>query len=176
MADDLALREVVSSFRAMVQRRPTVRFGSRIASGWTRWLSAAMGLLTALVLMFGAPRAAEAEHGRLVRWDLGDASEELAVGRAILRYEPGLDAAALELAEQLPGWWEEIERALGRDLDDGLTIHLVSHAGMVGKATGMPVWVSGVAHPPRGEIAISMHDPDGSRSDLDTLLRHELVH
>ncbi|HLT36780.1 MAG TPA: hypothetical protein VK034_10850 [Enhygromyxa sp.] len=135
-----------------------------------------MGLLTALVLMFGAPRAAEAEHGRLVRWDLGDASEELAVGRAILRYEPGLDAAALELAEQLPGWWEEIERALGRDLDDGLTIHLVSHAGMVAKATGMPVWVSGVAHPPRGEIAISMHDPDGSRSDLDTLLRHELVH
>jgi hypothetical protein len=25
-------------------------------------------------------------------------------------------------------------------------------------------------------IAISMHDPDGSRSDLDTLLQHELVH
>jgi hypothetical protein len=38
------------------------------------------------------------------------------------------------------------------------------------------VWVSGVAHPPRGEIAIAMHNPDGSRSDLDTLLRHELVH
>ena len=34
----------------------------------------------------------------------------------------------------------------------------------------MPVWVSGVAHPPRGVLAISMHDPDGSRSDLDTLL------
>src|SRR5690606_6719949 len=111
---DLALREVVSSFRAMVQRQPIANPESRVFVRWARWLSVAMGLLTALVLMFGAPRAALAEHGRLVRWDLGDASEQLAVGRAMLRYEPGLDDAALELAEQLPGWWEEIELALGR--------------------------------------------------------------
>lgn len=177
---DLALGEVVSSFRAMVERRPPVSsgtsFGARVPRRRARWISVVMGLATALVLMFGAPRAALAEHGRLVRWDLVDASEELVVGRALLRYEPGLDEAALELAEQLPGWWSEIELALGRDLDDRLTIHLVSHAGMVAKATGMPTWVSGVAHSSTGEIAISMHDPDGSRSDLDTLLRHELVH
>lgn len=135
-----------------------------------------MGLVTALLLLFGAPRAAQAEHGRLVRWDLADASQRITVGRAVLRYEPGLEDAAFGLAEELPGWWSKIELALGRDLDDGLTIHLVSHAGMVAKATGMPVWVSGVAHSASGEIAISMHDPDGSRSDLDTLLRHELVH
>jgi hypothetical protein len=135
-----------------------------------------MGVLTAMLLMFGAPRLALAEHGEPISWDLSDASQELIVGRARLRYEPGLEDAAYELAEHLPGWWSEIEIALGRDLDDRMTIHLVSHAGMVARATGMPVWVSGVAHPPRGEIAISMHNPDGSRSDLDTLLRHELVH
>jgi hypothetical protein len=135
-----------------------------------------MGVLTTLLLLLAAPRTALAEHGRPVRWNLDDASQELPVGRALLRYEPGLDDTALELAEQLPGWWSELELALGRDLDDDLTIHLVSHAGMVAKATGMPTWVSGVAHSSTGEIAISMHDPDGSRSDLDTLLRHELVH
>jgi hypothetical protein len=122
------------------------------------------------------PQLALAEHGRPVSWDLSAADRELVIGRARLRYEPGLDATAHDLAEQLPGWWSQIEEALGRDLDDSMTIHLVSHAGMVAKATGMPVWVSGVAHPPRGEIAISMHDPDGSRSELSTLLRHELVH
>lgn len=134
------------------------------------------GVLTALLLLLGAPRMALAEHGRPISWELSDASQELTIGRARLRYEPGLEDAALELADALPAWWSEIEETLGRDLDDGLTIHLVSHAGMVARATGMPVWVSGVAHPPRGEIAISMHDPDGSRSDLESLLRHELVH
>ena len=168
MIGDLASGEVVSSFRAMVQRRPT--------SHVSRWLAVVMGLVTALLLMVGAPKTALAEHGRLVRWDLADASQELVVGRAMLRYEPGLYDAAVGLAEELPSWWSEIELALGRDLDDRLTIHLVSHAGMVAKATGMPTWVSGVAHSPSGEIAISMHDPDGSRSDLETLLRHELVH
>ncbi|PRP95668.1 hypothetical protein ENSA5_38010 [Enhygromyxa salina] len=140
-----------------------------------RLLAVALASLMAL-LTFAAPREARAEHGEPISWSLDDASSRLHVGRAVIRYEPGLDDAALELAEELPGWWSEIEEALGRDLDDELTIHLVSHAGMVARATGMPVWVSGVAHPPRGEIAISMHDPDGSRSDLDTLLRHELVH
>jgi len=137
------------------------------------WLA---GLLTALVLVFGAPRVALAEHGEPIRWELRDASQELIVGRARLRYEPGLEKAAHKLADRLPGWWSDIEEALGRDLDDTMTIHLVNHAGMVARATGMPVWVSGVAHSASGEIAIAMHNPDGSRSDLNTLLRHELVH
>jgi hypothetical protein len=132
--------------------------------------------LLALLLSVSAPREARAEHGQPVSWDLSDASQRLRVGLAVIHYEPGLEGTAHELAEHLPAWWFEIEESLGRDLSDELTIHLVSHAGMVAKATGMPVWVSGVAHSPSGEIAISMHDPDGSRSDLDTLLRHELVH
>lgn len=171
MFADLALREVMSSFRVMVS--PRHRFSSWVSR---RVVAATMGVLTTLLLLFAAPRAALAEHGRPIRWNLDAASEELWVGRAVLRYEPGLDDAAFDLAEELPVWWSDIELALGRDLDDGLRIHLVSHAGMVAKATGMPAWVSGVAHSPSGEIAISMHNPDGSRSDLDTLLRHELVH
>ncbi len=154
----------------------SVDFASRFTRRWSRAVAGVLGVLTALVLLFGAPQTARAEHGQPINWELSDASQELIVGRAILRYEPGLQDTALELADQLPGWWSEIELALGRDLDDGMTIHLVSHAGRVARATGMPVWVSGVAHPPRGEIAISMHDPDGSRSEIDTLLRHELVH
>jgi hypothetical protein len=141
-----------------------------------RWLATVLAPLLLLVFMFASPRLAHAEHGEPVSWALGDASEEIHVGRAVLRYEPGLQEPAFELAQHLPGWWSEIEESLGRDLDDAITIHLVSHAGMVAKATGMPVWVSGVAHPPSGVIAISMHDPDGSRSELDTLLQHELVH
>ena len=133
-------------------------------------------ILVALMLLLAAPRSAHAEHGRAISWSLDAASQSIHVGRAVIHYEPGLEGPAYELAEELPGWWSEIEESLGRDLHDGLTIHLVSHAGMVARATGMPEWVSGVAHPPSGEIAISMHDPDGSRSDLDTLLRHELVH
>jgi hypothetical protein len=134
------------------------------------------GLLLALLLVALAPGEARAEEGKPIGWALDDASEVLNKGRAQIRYEPGLDDEALALADELPQWWNEIEQVLGTDLDDTVTIHLVSHAGMVARATGMPVWVSGVAHPPRGEIAIAMHDPDGSRSELDTLLRHELVH
>ena len=174
----------MSSFRAM--DRPTsspshraARLGSSPGRAGAL-VRSALGVLVALVVMagvwLGAPALALAETGRPVSWDLHEADQELVIGRARLFYEPGLDSAALALADELPGWWSDIEEALGRDLDDSLTIHLVSHAGMVAKATGMPVWVSGVAHPPRGEIAISIHDPDGSRSDLDTLLRHELVH
>jgi hypothetical protein len=156
------------------QPRPrATRGGTRLVSRLVARL-VALGLL--LVFMLTAPRLALAEHGEPVSWALDDASQKLHVGRAVIRYEPGLDEAAYELAEHLPGWWSEIEESFGRDLDDAVTIHLVSHAGMVAKATNMPVWVSGVAHPPSGVIAISMHDPDGSRSDIDTLLQHELVH
>lgn len=142
--------------------------------------ASASGMLAAsvltLMLVGLAPGSARAEEGQPIGWALDDASETLTVGRAQFRYEPGLDDETRDLADELPQWWSEIERALGTDLDDTVTIHVVSHSGMVARATGMPVWVSGVAHPPRGEIAIALHDPDGSRSDLETLLRHELVH
>ncbi len=140
---------------------------------WFRGLAA---LAIALLALLWAPNTARAEHGELVGWTLEDASEEIIVGRAVIYYEPGTADEALELAGALPRWWSEIEEEFGRDLDDRMTIHVVSHSGRVARATGMPGWVSGVAHPPRGEIAISLHNPDGSRSDLGTLLRHELVH
>lgn len=148
----------------------------RLAPSWTRLLSIVASLLLAISLIGLAPRLARAEEGRPVGWTLDDASETLTVGRALLRYEPGLDDEAHALAEELPQWWSDIEQTLGSDLDDQVVIYVVNHAGMVARATDMPVWVSGVAHPPRGEIAIALHDPDGSRSELDTLLKHELVH
>ncbi|MFV8753642.1 peptidase MA family metallohydrolase [Nannocystaceae bacterium ST9] len=136
-----------------------------------------LGALLLTVMLVGlAPGSARAEEGTPVGWALDDASQTLIKGRALFRYEPGLEDETRELADNLPQWWSEIERVLGSDLDDSVIIHVVSHSGMVAHATDMPVWVSGVAHPPRGEIAIAIHDPDGSRSDLDTLLRHELVH
>lgn len=163
-----------SSQSASIDSRPG--FGPRRGHDPRRGLGLVFAVLLALLCVFVSPREARAEHGDLVSWSLDDASQRVHVGRALIRFEPGLDDAAFGLADHLPGWWSEIEESLGRDLDDDVTIYLVSHAGMVAKATDMPVWVSGVAHPPSGLIAISMHDPDGSRSDLDTLLRHELVH
>ena len=146
------------------------------ARPWPR-LVALFGALLLTFALFGlAPSSARAEEGQPIGWALDDASETLIKGRVLFRYEPGLYDQTLELANELPQWWSEIERALGSDLDDSVIIHVVSHAGMVARATGMPVWVSGVAHPERGEIAIALHDPDGSRADLETLLRHELVH
>lgn len=133
-------------------------------------------ILLVLSLMLLAPAEARAEHGPMVGWTLEDASGQIIVGRAVIRYEPAAEAEAYALAEELPAWWSDVEQAFGRDLDDRMTIHVVRHPGRVARATGMPVWVSGVAHPPRGEIAISLHDPDGSPADLETLLRHELVH
>ncbi|NVB39910.1 hypothetical protein G6O69_18850 [Pseudenhygromyxa sp. WMMC2535] len=144
-----------------------------LGRGVARFVAA---LLLVLAFWTLGPQTAKAEQGRLDGWTLASASEELVVGRAVIRYEPGTAEQAFELAKLLPGWWSEIEQTLGRDLDDSMTIHVVSHAGRVAQATGMPRWVSGVAHPPRGEIAISLHDPDGSPSELSTLLRHELVH
>src|SRR5688572_25419245 len=88
-------------------------------------LAAVLAPLLLLVFMFAAPRPAHAEHGEPGSWALGDASEELYVGRAVIRYEPGLQGPAFELAEHLPGWWSEIEESFGRDLDDTVTIHLV---------------------------------------------------
>lgn len=148
----------------------------RLAPSWTRLLGVVATLLLAVVLVGLTPRMARAEEGRPVGWTLDDASESLHKGRALFRYEPGLADETRALADELPQWWSDIERSLGSDLDDQVVIYVVNNAGMVARATDMPVWVSGVAHPPRGEIAIALHDPDGSRSDLDTLLKHELVH
>ncbi|EDM79273.1 hypothetical protein PPSIR1_04013 [Plesiocystis pacifica SIR-1] len=141
-----------------------------------RLLGFVAALAVSLAVLLGAPGQARAEQGTMQGWALQDATSQIVVGRAVIRFEPWAAEEAHELADELPGWWAEIERELGRDLDDGMTIHLVSHAGQVARATGMPNWVSGVAHPPRGEIAIALHNPDGSPSDLGTLLRHELVH
>jgi hypothetical protein len=120
--------------------------------------------------------AAQADPGRAVGWALDSASQELFVGKVSLRYDPSLSEEAYELMEDLPEWWSDIEQSLAHDLDDSLTIHFVTHAGRVAQATGMPEWVKGVANPPRGEIAISLHAPDGSISDFENTLRHELVH
>ncbi len=148
---------------------------ARFARLWPR-LFGMLGALSLAAVLVGLPQTAKAEEGQPIGWALDDASETLIKGRALFRYEPGLDDETRELADNLPQWWSEIERTLGSDLDDSVVIHVVSHSGMVARATGMPVWVSGVAHPPRGEIVVALHDPDGSRSDLETLLRHELVH
>lgn len=157
----------------MAMSRPS----NRLSPARGRWLGSGLAaLVLALVALLWAPNTAQAEHGDLIGWNLEGADHTLYVGRAVIRYEGAAADEALDLAEDLPAYWSEIEEALGRDLDNELTIHVVTHAGQVAKATGMPTWASGVASPSRGEIAISLHDPDGSRSDLDTLLRHELVH
>lgn len=169
-------RESCPTSPVMVIASSRFASASGLAFARARVLGLIGALLLALVLVGLSPATARAEEGQPIGWALDDASETLIKGRVLFRYEPGLAEETRELADELPQWWSEIERTLGSDLDDSVIIHVVSHSGMVARATGMPVWVSGVAHPPRGEIAIAIHDPDGSRSDLDTLLRHELVH
>lgn len=133
-----------------------------------------LALLAAL--LFVTPLSAQANEGQPIGWEVGSATEEIIVGRAVIHYDPALEEEAIELAKNLPGWWSDIERELAGDLDDHLSIHFVQHAGRVADATGMPEWAAGVANPPRGEIIIARHRPDGSPSDLESLLRHELVH
>lgn len=143
----------------------------------TRSWRATLGIiLAALLLLFVAPRAAQADVSRPVGWSLASATHEIQVGRVALRYDPLLEAEAMSLAREIPRAWSEIEQALAGDLDDTLKIHFVAHAGRIAEGTGMPRWAAGVAHPPTGEIAISAHAPDGSLTDLDGLLRHEMAH
>lgn len=129
-----------------------------------------------LGLWVGPPGQAAATEGRPTGWVVDHATRSVRVGRMHLRYEPALQEQADVLAEYLPRWWSEIENELAGDLDDTLTITFVDHAGRVAEASGMPHWVAGVAHPPSGEIIIARHGPDGSPTNLEELMRHELAH
>ncbi|MCB9569761.1 MAG: hypothetical protein H6710_21505 [Myxococcales bacterium] len=127
----------------------------------------------ALLLPFGQARA---EAGRPVGWQVASATSEVIVGRVVLHYDPALSDEAMALATMVPEWWSEIEQAMAGDLDDRLDITYVAHSGRIAEATGMPRWAAGVAHPPTGQIVIARHAPDGTLSDLDNLLRHEMAH
>lgn len=141
---------------------------------WRKLASFGVAILVAL-LMLGSG-SARAEIGQVQGWDLSQASEALVQGPVSLRHAPQLREEAQSLLKHIPSWWAELEEELGQDVDDQLTIHFVTHAGQVAAATGMPKWVAGVANGARGEIAIAYHSPDGSRSDLASLLRHEMAH
>lgn len=144
----------------------------------TRFWRWSTGLfLAVLLLVMAAPLStARADVSRPVGWDIHTATQEVFVGRVVLRYDPSLEDQAMSLAREIPRAWSEIEHALAGDLDDGLTIHFVAHSGRIAEGTGMPTWAAGVAHPPTGEIVIAEHAPDGSLTDLDGLLRHEMAH
>jgi len=144
----------------------------------TRFWRWSTGLfLAVLLLVMAAPLStARADVSRPVGWDIHTATQEVFVGRVVLRYDPSLEGEAMSLAREIPRAWSEIEHALAGDLDDQLTIHFVAHSGRIAEGTGMPTWAAGVAHPPTGEIVIAEHAPDGSLTDLDGLLRHEMAH
>jgi len=146
------------------------------AARFGRWfLSVSLALVAAIVILGPVP-SARAESGTPAGWELSTATREVTVGRVTLRYDPNLHDEAMQLVEYIPEWWSEMEQALAGDLDDRLTINYVAHAGRIAEATGMPRWAAGVAHSESGEIVISQHAPDGSRTDLDSLLRHEMAH
>jgi hypothetical protein len=135
-----------------------------------------MAIMAVAALWLAAPSLAHATEGRPAGWQTDRATQRVVIGRIDLRYEPALAAEAELLVEQAPRWWSEIEQALAGDLDDRLQITFVDHAGRVAAATGMPRWVAGVAHPPTGRIMIARHGPDGARTDLENLLKHEMAH
>ncbi len=140
-----------------------------------RWLR----ILRALVFVaafVGLSTGARAETAGAAGFAVASAVRTARVGRIVLRYEPGLEDEAAFLVENAPHFWSTVEHELEGDLDDALTIHLVDHAGTVATATGMPRWVAGVARPEVGEIVLARHGPDGDRTDLASLLRHEMAH
>ncbi len=137
-----------------------------------RWMA---GFLMAFA-MFALPTSARADVGEPAGWTTSLANHRIVVGRAVLHYEPHLEAEARELARELPQWWSEVESSMATDLDDTMDIWFLDHAGRISEATGMPRWVAGVAHSSSGEIMIARHGPDGSPSNLEILLKHELAH
>ncbi len=148
-----------------------------LAARFGRWfLCVAFALVAAVLMVFGPIPTASAESGTPAGWELSTASSEVTVGRVTLRYDPNLHDEAMQLVDYIPGWWSEMEQALAGDLDDRLVINYVAHSGRIAEATGMPRWAAGVAHSESGEIVIAQHAPDGSRTDLDSLLRHEMAH
>jgi hypothetical protein len=138
-----------------------------------RWWAVAVLFL---LIAFGVAAPARASTGRPEGFAVEQASSQIFLGRATLRYEPELEDEAQALARSIPQWWSEIERPLARDVDDTLRITFVDHAGRVAETTGMPHWVAGVARPETGEIVIARHGPDGSPTDLERLLKHEMAH
>jgi hypothetical protein len=126
-------------------------------------------------LWLGAP-VAHASTGRAEGFAVEQATSTHVIGRVTLHFEPDLADEAEILADNIPAWWSEIERPLARDVDDTLRITLVDHAGRVAEATGMPHWVAGVARSETGDIVIARHGPDGARTDLEHLLKHEMAH
>ena len=143
-----------------------------------RWFSSSIlaALVAAMLLVLSPVRVARADAGQPAGWELSSATQQIAIGRVILNYDPDLEDEAVQLAAYIPAWWSEMERALAGDLDDTLTISYVAHSGRIAEATGIPRWAAGVAHPERGEIVIAQHAPDGALTDLDSLLRHEMAH
>jgi hypothetical protein len=119
---------------------------------------------------------ADARTGNPSGWVVQQASEEIVVGRLTLRYEPSLSEEAHRLSKLAPLWWSEMERDMAGDLDDALLINFVTYSGGVATATGMPRWAAGVANPARGEIMIARYAPDGSTTNLSSLLKHEMAH
>jgi len=140
-----------------------------------RWASTFVMLL-ALFGLWGTPQVARADVGEPAGWTTSLANHRIVVGRAVLHYEPNLEDEARGLAHEIPGWWSEVEQRLATDLDDTLDIYFMDHAGQVAEASGMPRWVAGVAHSESGEIMIARHGPDGSPTNLEQLLKHEMAH
>jgi hypothetical protein len=153
----------------------TARAAVRPSSRWGRVRALVSAVLVALVLSLFAPLA-HASTGRAEGFSVEQATSTHTIGRVTLRFEPDLADEAAMLAANIPAWWSEIERPLARDVDDTLTITFVDHAGRVAEATGMPHWVAGVARSETGDIVIARHGPDGARTDLENLLKHEMAH
>jgi hypothetical protein len=126
--------------------------------------------------LFSSPGSVHAEEGKPAGWATELATQRIVIGRAVLYYEPHLHEDALELARNIPAWWNEVEQSMAYDLDDRMQIWFFDHAGRVAEASDMPKWVAGVAHSSTGEIMIARHGPDGSPTSLEALLKHEMAH
>ncbi|MGB1277446.1 MAG: peptidase MA family metallohydrolase [Nannocystaceae bacterium] len=133
-------------------------------------------VLTVLLLWVGMALQARADAGTPTGWDVEMANQRMQIGSMVLKYEPDLEDDARALAAAIPSYWSRIEQELSGDLDDRMTIILVNHSGRIADATGVHRWAAGVAHSPTGRIMISRHSPDGSRTELGNLLKHEMVH
>lgn len=143
----------------------------------SRWptigrIAAAIALSLALL----SSPTVHAEEGKPAGWATDQATQRIVVGRAVLHYEPHLHEDAVELARNIPFWWNEVEQSMADDLDDRMQIWFFDHAGRVAEASGMPKWVAGVAHSSTGEIMIARHGPDGSPTNIESLLKHEMAH
>jgi hypothetical protein len=146
-------------------------------SPFNRLVSWSRALLPALVLsgaLWGTQ--AKADEGRPVGWAMTDTTAQIRLGPVTVHYQPELESQAQALSAAIPGWWSDIESKLGFDGSDALDVYLVSHAGRVAQATGMPDWAAGVAQSSAGKVIVAVYDPNGAPSDLESLTRHELTH